>query len=372
MPKKFIVIIAFVVLLFGCKDKNNVPTEPSWQDIVNDWWGNYPELGEAPVIYEVSPFDTSEIFDIFPLGHIFHHKTGQPSHPIPTDHTYWTLKSGYTPAKLKAPASGIITVINNSSGNDYTDYSMTITHTNTFKTVFWHLTTIDSSIIKKVGTLNIGSNKVSIAINAGDILGTCNGIDMGSYYKNANLSFIHPEKYPLPIPFAVSPLEYFQEPFKTSLYEKVKRVAPPRGGKIDFDILGKLSGNWFYEGTTGKDQDGYKNYLAFVYDVLDPKYLRISLGIKALPPWGLLARVKNNGPDFKNVDINSGQVVYKLMEVGEGMEFYCELYDIPIPEFQTEYTLLVKVIDNEKIKIQVFDGDVSEPTFTENAKYFTR
>lgn len=365
-------VLIITIFSISCKDKSQSPTEPSWQDIVNNWWGNFPELDNDPVIYTVSPIDTSQLYDIFPLGHIFHHKYDIPSHPIPTDHTYWTLKSDYLETTLRSPASGIITEIRNSSSGNYSDYSMIITHTNTFKTIFWHITKIDSSILRKVGNLNIGSNKVFVKVSAGDVIGTCSSIDMGSYYKMANLSFIHPEKYPLPMAFTVCPMDYFIEPIKTKLYEKVKRIAPPRGGKIDFDEIGKLVGNWFFQGTTGKDADGYKNYVAFVYDALDPKYLRVSLGIKAFPPYGILARVKNNGPDFKNISVNNGQVVYKLMEVGEGMEFYCELAGVPIPEFVTEYTLLVQVIDNKSIKLQVFNGDVSTPSFTESAKIFTR
>ena len=64
----------------------------------------------------------------------------------------------------------------------------------------------------------------------------------------------------------VNPFDYFEEPLRTQLLEKNLRAAEPRGGKIDFDIDGRLVGNWFLE---GGENPGEAAKLAFVYDYLD-------------------------------------------------------------------------------------------------------
>jgi len=58
------------------------------------------------------------------------------------------------------------------------------------------------------------------------------------------------------------------------LYGKNPRTVEPRGGKIDFDIDGVLSGNWFLEGTPvtweASSHTYSANQPAFVYYMDDP------------------------------------------------------------------------------------------------------
>jgi len=364
----FIVSFVMSFIFSTCDDKKSNPTEPTWKEMENDWWGNYPELGTGTAVFDVSPMDSDHVSDIFPLGHIFHHKDNTPSHPIPTDHMYWTPSSDITDRSVRAPARAIITKINYSS----VDYSIVLTYTNSFKTIFWHVSELDSSIVKSAGSIKIGDNKTYIKVEAGQRIGKANALDIGAYDRDTMLTFIHPEKYVIPTPHTVCPLDYFREPLKTKLYGYVKRRIEPRGGKINFDEYGKLVGNWFVEGTKNVGgNDGYKKFIAFVYDALDPRYLRVSLGVEMIQG-GLLARVQNNAPDFKNIDVKSGEVIYKLMEVGEGDEFWNEQSGTPMPDFVIEYTLLVKLLDNEKIKVELFNGDVQSPAFTQAAKIYTR
>lgn len=178
----------------------------------------------------------------------------------------------------------------------------------------------------------------------------------------------------MPIQHGVCPLDYFDKSLTVEVYNKVYRIAEPRGGEFDFDKPGKLVGNWFLEGTNGwSGSEGYKNYLAFAYDALDPRYLSIDLGVNTFYAGGVLTRVRS-GPDFKYVDVASGEVIYKLQCIQEGIE---RLHEIEpnrwfLPEPNINYTLLVKMINDEKIQIEVFDGDVSNPSFTSNSKYYTR
>ncbi len=372
-----LLITCFVLTftLFQCGKKTQTPVEPSLLERENEFWGDYPELGEGIVPYTSLPVDLQYIDEIMPLGHL-----NPPGHPIPTEHIYWGLArmdlgdqvSGFS-KPVKAPAGGVITKIVFTHWAGYPDYSIHIRHTNTFITYLNHLSEISQEILNAAGPLKEGwdGNKVYIKINAGDTIGKTSAdygqsaaLDMGAYDKNT-LHYIHPEKYPIPVQHAISAIDNFTEELKSQIYQKVKRTKEPRCGVFDFDIRGKLVGNWFLEGTDGwSGEEGYKNYLAFVYDAYDPQYLRVSLGEKL---GGFLSRVEGNAPDFKDVDVNSGEVVYKLIGVGEGDEFLGN----PLSEIVVA-TLLVKMVNEEKIKVEVFDGNLQNPSFTQNAKFYTR
>lgn len=352
------------------------PSNPTFQERLIDFWGNYPELGEGRVPYTVLPIDTSYIDEILPLGHLF-----PPGHPVPTTHTYWILNrydymdqvSGFN-KPIRAPANGVITKIIYTKWSNHPDYSVYIRHTNSFLTIFNHLSSINENILNRIGSqLKEGydGNKIYVPVQAGDTIGKTSAdfiqsaaLDMGSYDRNV-LSYIHPEKYPLPMQHAISPLDNFTTDLKEFIFRKVKRISEPRGGKYDFDIPGRLSGNWFYEGTDGwTGSDGHKNYLSFAYDVYDPQYLRISTGERL---GGGLYRIKNNAPDFKDISFSSGKIIFYLFSVREGDEFFGRALSQYIAG-----TLLVQMINEEKIKVELFDGEIKFPTFTNNAKTYTR
>ncbi len=367
-------VLCFTFLNYG--EKTSQPTRPSFQERLDDFWGDYPELGEENVVYTVLPVDLEYVGEIFPLGHL-----SPPGHPIPTPHTYWELAredlgapvSGFS-KPVKAPADGVITRIVFTYWSGFPDYTVYIRHTNNFTTRFNHLSEISQQILDKIGSpLKEGwdGNRVYVPVKAGDVIGkTSRGygqsaaLDMGAYARNV-FHYINPEKYPVPEQQAVSPLRYFEPSLREAVLQKIKRTAEPRDGEFDFDVRGTLAGNWFLEGKDGySEEGGAAYYLSFAYDAYDPRYLRVSLGLTL---GGYLARVKGNAPDFKSVGVNSGRIVYKLISVGEGSEFSGG----PMPDTVVS-TLLVEMINEEKIKVELFEGEVDNPSFTANAKFFTR
>lgn len=362
---------------------NSSPEENS-QQTEEEFWGKYPELGEGRVPYTVLPIDLNYIDDIIPLGHL----NPLSGHSIPTEHIYLVLTreelggiSGFS-QQVKAPAEGVITNIIYTKWAGYDDYAIIIRHTGTFLTRFNHLSEVSQWILDKTGPLQESwdGNEVYVSVKAGDIIGKTSvdygqsaALDMGAYDKD-EIHYIHPEKFWLPSQHAICPLDNFTDELKAQLYQKVQRIKEPRCGQYDYDEKGKLVGIWILEGKETWEDDGYKYQLAFVYDSYDPQYLRVSLGeffgnfVSALAG-GYLAAVKGNGPDFKNVDVNSGEVVYKLIPISrEGAEFFGDLVD----QTKVDATLLVKMLSEEKIKVEVFSGEVENPSFTQNAKIFIR
>ncbi len=213
----------------------------------------------------------------------------------------------------------------------------------------------------------------------------------------------------------VSPYDYYDDPLKTDLERKSLRTTAPIGGKIDFDIDGRLAGNWFLDGTRdymgsglaeagesswtkilGMDPGdckaplwdnksqrdlGYRpcaywlGHAVFAYDHLAPDRILVSLGIHYDEYGGIHTplMVLNNGPDPAEVDINTGQVKYEVLRgnVTRGMLHREET----LPEKDSvEGTLLIEMLDTRSIKVELFIGTTADGVsdFTEKAKIYRR
>ncbi|MDA1280834.1 MAG: hypothetical protein O3B95_12505 [Chloroflexi bacterium] len=115
----------------------------------------------------------------------------------------------------------------------------------------------------------------------------------------------------------VDPFPYFPEDIRTSLLSKMLRQAEPRAGKIDYDVDGTLSGNWFQQGTAGyggvEPSKYWDGHLAIVPDALDPSQWRFSIGNFS----GELGNarqfgIQGNSPDPLSVTAESGLIKYEL------------------------------------------------------------
>ncbi len=143
------------------------------------------------------------------------------------------------------------------------------------------------------------------------------------------------------------------------LYEKNRRTAEPRGGRIDYDIDGRLSGNWFFDTVEIHILNATHQYadyqLTFAYDMWDPDNILIAAGgTLELAPF--YSGTIDNTPDPKDVSVATGLVKYELSS------------------YVHNGTLLVEMIKDRKIKVEVFP-DLSKDEvsgYTENAKYYIR
>jgi hypothetical protein len=96
-----------------------------------------------------------------------------------------------------------------------------------------------------------------------------------------------------------------------------RRTALPLGGKIDYDVDGAASGNWFVVGTNGYGGVGgegagnyWSGHLALARGNIDPSLLVFSAGFPdgSTRQWA----VKGNAPDPATVTTASGMVKYEL------------------------------------------------------------
>jgi len=340
-----------------------------------EWRKEYPELGTGRVEFTVIPVDTAYFSEFTPMGHIM-----LPQHPIPTPAGGFQFNTFNNPQPVRAPADGVITGIrylkmrDQAEGVEYDDYMLRLHHTNTFITTFDHLSAIDSAILSKIPPLKEGFNEVYVPVKAGDVIAKTGMYiaGLGWYLEDleANLSYVNKEKYG-PMAYSVYPLDYFRQDLKDILYAFVRRTKEPRGGKADFDVDGTLSGNWIVEGSDPQSgPEPWSVWLSFCYDMYDPDCRRISIGValgRTIGEDNGILTCPKSGPAYTEVTPASGPAVYRLYPIGEGQEFFGTPVDDTV-----RYTLLVQMVDNRKIKVELFRGDVPNPSFTSNAMYYTR
>lgn len=375
-------LIAASVVIFLLAVIFLAPWESRW-----DPWYTPVDLGSGPVKFKYFPIPENEIEWIIPIG-----KIGNPEHAIPTDHMYYRgLQGAHVPwgtipgpHEVRAPADGFINWINWTTGysaemgKSVDDFMVIIIHSNNFISVLGHVYDLDNHILEEAKKQGLKKGEdygdymhVWIPVKAGETIGRATGGDFGAYDKTVTLTdLIHPEKYKALDFFlhTVNPLDYYDENLQELLYQKCWRVGEPRGGKIDYDLPGRLIGNWFLKPWKG-DEYWTRHYglLAFAPSVYDSSKIQIGFGCGLGVPENLMFTYENvEGPDPATVTVQSGPVVYHLSnpvwkEVSG--EWTLEI---------AKLTILVQMISDEEIKIEWFEGHPENPSFTSSAKHYTR
>jgi len=339
--------------------------------------GGFEELGTGSISFTMTPLESDAYTTINPLGAL------DPSngHVFPTDHgSFWlTHSSGNTPVdNVKAPADGLIIEVFSRQQNGYEDYKITIAHTNGFWSYMDHLSALDESIISELGSISVGEEKRlqnnPISVSEGQILGKTGGtndeqrsMNWGVLDESQALNYVNSDRYNR-YAFAVHFIPYCQEELKAELIEKLgsaapynyKRTAEPLWGKVDFDESGKLVGNWFLENIDESDPMAYPDkHISFVYDMWDPTQIKVGIG-GTLDVSAIEYTVNGNLPDPADVTVSSGQIIYQLQGTVE------------FGELSTKSTILVEMIEDDKVKIEGFNGWQASPSFSSNAKYYIR
>ena len=165
---------------------------------------------------------------------------------------------------------------------------------------------------------------------------------------------------------------------------KSLRTVAPVGGKIDYDIDGRLVGSWFREGTNGYKGNGtdctyYTCHLAIAYDNVFPDQIRV-----AIPNSGIdqsvcntcfnAFGVKGNGPDPANIRKENGLVKYELVGLISGKIERHGLHPTVSNEHQPLGVILMEMLSDRQLKVQVFPGKTAAEVnaFTEAARLYER
>jgi len=283
--------------------------------------------GTGPVILSVSPMKAEDIGSIIPYGWM----TGP--HVTPIDHQYFTPKnwdSQRDTYEVRAPADGHIIQIQHRT-SDYSvfthgqktdEYRVVIDYTCTFLSYFDLITSLSPDIQSQIGTQQYVN--VNIPVKAGQVIGKIGGqtLDFAVWDTTKTLSgFLVPDHYkgePWKIHTA-DPLDYASPDLKTFMLSFNPRKVAPISGKIDYDIDGTLSGNWFLKGSGGysannqNNPDSWKGQFAFAPNNYDPTLWEISSGA-----WGENAgqfAISSSAPKPDGVSITNGLIKYDLYQI---------------------------------------------------------
>ena len=348
-------------------------------------WSNGQCEGEGPVSLTNPPVALDEISYITPMGRM------SGSHVTPTDHIYLNFVDPDQYHDVSVMAPGYVVKIEVLGGSG--DYRIIFEHSCDFYTLYIHLVSLSPNIMEAAGELARGtSNRTRIAVAAGEVIGQAGGnnFDASVFDLTVSLSgFVVPESYQVEPwkTYTVDPFDYFVEPIKSAWIEKIPRTTAPIGGKIDYDIDGRLVGTWFLKGTGGynsKQPQYWYNHLSFAYDPFDPGWVRVSKGgVEQGWDGSMQFGLKDNYPDPETIGANSGVTKLELM-----MYEYVQLSDDQRWDGMMGYptgglgqsldwtrgTMLVEMLGERELKAELFlDKIPAQVTgFTDDAQFYER
>jgi hypothetical protein len=272
--------------------------------------------------------------------------------------------------------------------------SLAIEYSCTFYVWYNLLTSLTPELAEQALPAPGETTSVHIPVEAGQLIGYIGGrtLDFAIVDSEVTLTgFVVPEHYATESwkTHIVDPFDYFGEPLRSQLLALDVRTAEPRGGKIDYDIDGRLIGNWFVEGTggyagflPGEARPTYysSTHLAIVPDAIDPETYTISIGSLLLErqnQFGILG----NAPDPSLVDVTTGLVTYELVQVGwvDGSgQRWDNLHFTPGVHRQDGAevmgTVLVQLLGDRRLEFEVFMGQPASQVsgFTDAAVIYER
>lgn len=235
----------------------------------------------------------------------------------------------------------------------------------------------------------VDPKNVPIQVKAGQRIGRIGGqtLDFAVWDMDVKLSgFVNPDSYseePWKIHTA-DPLDYYTDSLKQKILSKYLRTIPPVSGKIDYDIDGKLVGNWFLKGTPGykglkeKRIDGYSStHFSIAPNHLDPSIYMVSFGDYN----GNFSQfATKDGPDPKEVGVGEGFVKFPLYSFGytknDGSMWdgFSLTKDPKLTTQRVEGCVGFQLIEKGELKLEAFPnrdcGQVK--TFTSSVKTYTR
>ena len=323
-------------------------------------------------------------------------------HVTPIDHMYFEPADrslGRDVYEVRAIQDGLIFQI---SSRDFTEnneaklieWRVDIAHTCTFVSYLDLLTSLTPEIEKEYLKTKGGRTGPwdGIFVKAGQLIGYIGAqtLDFGVYdYEIELAGLINPAAYAEREPWkihTVDPFQYFPTEIRDALLRKMIRDVEPRAGKIDYDVDGTISGNWFQQGTDGYNGINQRKYweghLSIAPHEIDPTLWRIGVGYLETSDNHFII---SGDQDPLEVNISSGPIVYELrryfvnIPAEPDKKWWEDPYDEEdvygvkiIPE--NVGSVLVELQENRLLRVEVFLGIEKENVtgFTDDARLYER
>lgn len=236
-------------------------------------------------------------------------------------------------------------------------------------------------------------NRKGVEVKSGQLIGKIGGqtLDFAVWDTDKPLNgFIdpahyYPETWKL---YTVDPLDYYTDDVKAAVLAKYVRTAEPRSGKIDYDVDGKLIGNWFEKGTRGYNGllgegngDYWTGHLSFSPYFLDPEEFLVSIGAWPKPDGASQYATKTGMPNPANVDISTSLVKYDLVRFSDlkanGQRWDNMTFASPVTLAKQSFVegcILVQMTGTRSLKAEAFKRQACSDVrgFTSAAKVYER
>jgi len=223
-------------------------------------------------------------------------------HVTPSDHLGVAPKrQGERAADVIAMADGFLVDIQRSMpgnpdpaarGRDAGTHRLVFEHSGTFYSYIGLVDELADHVLDAAGGDVRPGPPVGLRlpVKAGEVVGRLtgdHGLDFAVMNTEVSLAgFAVPERFQMRDMWkihTVDPYDYIDEPMRGRLLALNPRQAKPLGGKIDYDVDGRLVGNWYREGSGGYaarrgQLDYWVGHLAIVYHHIDPTKVTVSVG----------------------------------------------------------------------------------------------
>jgi hypothetical protein len=364
------------------------------------------------------PMPVNQISFILPYGIVVG------GHVTPIDHQYY---NGLDPHALRdtydviAPANGTIVDIEHRGTKTNTpphtvdipssdEYRIVMAHTCSFLTYVDLVTSLSDQVKSKLPTgwqPNGNSSGVDIPITKGEVLGHIGGqtLDFAVWDLSKPLTgFVNSADYTAEAwkQFTAPTSEYLDPSVKDQVTAKYVRSATPIDGKIDYDIDGKLIGNWFqvgtggYHATSNTAQNYWAGHLSIAPDAIDPSVYVASIGNYSAyttastyqqdsnSSGAMQLILKTASPDPATVGTGTGAVKYELLQkhyiLPSGQQWNNSSLATgikimpPSANDQIIATVIAQLTGTRTLKFEVFPGKTASQVtgFDTSAKTYTR
>lgn len=340
------------------------------------------------IVFSHLPVDPDRVVAMQPLGNL---------NVLPEDHGGFYLPAeglGEAPTvPLYAPADGRIVDLGlgwaSFAAPHGKDLDFEIRVSTTMVVSFAHVSELAPEIWEAAGNPDVPEAgprvhlPVEIEVGAGQVIGYVGsqiGIDWYVGDSELELSFLNPSRYPDPWLITGCYLDYYSEPLRSRLAALSLRDTEPKCGKTDFDVAGRIVGNWFLEGEVPPYAfDDYSTHLAIVYDEFYGERIAISDGIALRPDSphegdenygaGRVFWVEGNGPTPETVGVEDGLVKYGIIQRPP-----LRVPDPPADSDEVIGVFLVEMLDPDRIQVERVMGKTPAEVsaFGGNARIYVR
>lgn len=242
---------------------NGYTSRPDWYPTLSQVLGGpsakEPTCSPSTIKFTSPVLPLDQLAPSIPYGYMIG------GHVTPIDHAYLGLKSLSKSASqltaadyvaVTAPADGTITELS-SLGNPNTN-RVVINHGCNLYSVYMVLNKPSGVLATYVSELaSKGSINLNLKVKAGDEFGRQrdNMLDFNVFDGTTWLpGFQNPQAYltqDVWKPYTADFLPFFTSEIRSAMEAQLQKTSSPRVGKIDHDIAGTASGNWFLAGTNG-------------------------------------------------------------------------------------------------------------------------